>query len=163
MAIKISEDNSVVIYENEPDNSRALFPNITDGGSYTIERGEKTVTNAGIWSIEFSGTHDRLPDIFVIANENLVGAAEADISGYMFGAYTGITHLLGIDPIYMYSSAPAGVGIEEFTVKKSRVSRPEQVFYSEDSTDMNLRLDGYHVGSTYLSTGTYKWIAIWFD
>lgn len=37
MAIKIDEDNRVVVYENEPEEARSLFPNLQEGGGGAVE------------------------------------------------------------------------------------------------------------------------------
>ena len=37
MAIKIDEDNRVVVYENEPEEARSLFPNLQEGGGSGVQ------------------------------------------------------------------------------------------------------------------------------
>lgn len=164
MAIKIDETGAVVVYENEPEQARELFPNITEGsGKYISESGTAEI-DANLYTVEFSGQHDRIPDVFCIVNTALVDASGLPSQGFMFGCYTGLAHILGLAPVYLHSSGQQTVGLESFTVRSSStVPRPTQVFYQQDGTNYHLTNEGYEINSIYATHGTFKWFALWID
>lgn len=164
MAIILDEDNKVVTVENQPDAPRAMFPNLQEGsGKYVSESGTVEI-NANVYTVEFSGQHDRIPDVFCIANAALVDVSGLPAQGFMFACYTGLAHILGLTPLYLHSSGPKSVGLESFTARSSSsVPRPTQVFYQQEGTGYHLTNEGYEINSIYTTNGTYKWFALWID
>lgn len=161
MAIIVNKDNKVVTVENQPDTQRELFPNMTEGsGKYISESGTVEI-NANVYTVEFSGQHDRIPDVFCIANAALVDASGLPAQGFMFACYTGLAHILGLAPLYLHSSGQKSVGLESFTARSSSsVPRPTQVFYQQEGTGYHLTNEGYEINSIYATNGTYKWFAL---
>lgn len=163
MAINIEKKYGVLTYVNEPEQLRRLFPN-TAHPAFDIEFGEKVIDGANIFTIDFERTHDRIPDIFVVANADLAGASVSDINGFMFASFVDFAHILEMDPFYMYSSAAEGYGLEETTTKNNnRVPRPTQIFYDANTSNPNLTKEGYSTGSLEQSVGRYRWFALWLN